>query len=101
MDKADHAEFLAYVQAYVTANPGCGAFVSEFVAKGIENARKADMDRALDMECALSIALARRFKAGDGIILDKLKKWEGNSCLNWSSTIEAIESRLGGSNGQS
>ena len=34
-----HLSFLLAVEEYITNNPECGAYVSQFVAKGIEKAR--------------------------------------------------------------
>ena len=86
-----HIEFYSYVQSYIEKYPECGAYVSNYVAKGIELARQSDMQRACDMETALSIALAKRFKQTDAIILDKLQKWEGKTAINFTSTIEKLK----------
>jgi hypothetical protein len=87
----EHYQFYLYVQSYIEKNPECGAYVSDFVAKGIEKARKQANERAADMEVALSIALARRFKNGNEVILSKLEKWNSRSSLKWNSTIEILK----------
>jgi hypothetical protein len=86
----EHYEFYLYVQSYIEKNPECGAYVSDFVAKGIEKARKQANERAADMEVALSVALAKRFKNGNEVILSKLEKWNPRSSLKWDSTIELL-----------
>lgn len=86
----EHYEFYSYVQNYIEKNPECGAYVSDFVAKGLEKARNQANERAADMEAALSVALAKRFKNGNEVILSKLEKWEGKTALNWSSTTEKL-----------
>jgi hypothetical protein len=87
----EHYEFYLYVQTYIEKNPECGAYVSDFVAKGIEKARKQANERAADMEVALSIALAKRFKNGNEVILSKLEKWNSKASLRWDSTIELLK----------
>ena len=43
----EHYEFYLYVQSYIEKNPECGAYMSDFVAKGIEKARKQANERAV------------------------------------------------------
>ena len=86
----EHYEFYLYIQSYIEKNPECGAYVSDFVAKGIEKARKQANERAADMEAALSVALAKRFKNGNEVILSKLEKWNTKASLRWDSTIELL-----------
>ena len=42
------------------------------------------------MEVALSVALAKRFKNGNEVILSKLEKWNPKASLRWDSTIELL-----------
>ena len=86
----EHYEFYLYVQSYIEKNPECGAYVSDFVAKGIEKARKQANERAADMEVALSVALAKRFKNSNDVILSKLEKWNSKASLRWDDTIELL-----------
>ena len=86
----EHYEFYLYVQSYIEKNPECGAYVSDFVAKGIEKARKQANERAADMEVALSVALAKRFKNCNDVILSKLEKWNSKASLRWDDTIELL-----------
>jgi len=86
----EHHEFYLYVQSYIEKNPECGAYVSDFVAKGIEKARKQANERAADMEVALAVALAKRLKNGDDVILSKLEKWNSKASLRWDGTIELL-----------
>ena len=41
--KQEHQEFLRYVQKYVTDNPEVAAYISNFVAEGINESRKEEM----------------------------------------------------------
>jgi len=86
----EHYEFYLYVQSYIEKNPECGAYVSDFVAKGIEKARKQANERAADMEVALCVALAKRFKNSNDVILSKLEKWNSKASLRWDDTIELL-----------
>jgi len=86
----EHSEFYWYVQSYIEKNPECGAYVSDYVAKGIEKSRLEAMQRAADMETALTVALAKKFKKPNELILSKLEKWQGKSALNWTATIESL-----------
>jgi len=86
----EHSEFYLYVRSYIEKHPECGAYVSSYVAEGIERARQSDMQRACDMESALLVAL-NRHKETDFIILDKLQKWEGRTAINFASTIEELK----------
>ena len=89
----EHESFLYGVMKYVKDNPEVGAYVSDYVAAGIEEARKQALERAADMEVALSVAIANRFKNREALILDKLNKWNGKSSLRWDSVIEMLEGK--------
>lgn len=88
MDK--HWDFLRYVRDYVRENPTVASHVTEFVAAGLQDGLDKAYERAADMEVALVCALSKRNKDMDGLILDKLKKWEGKTACNWSSTIHKL-----------
>ena len=95
-----HLSFLLAVEKYITDNPECGAYVSQFVANGIEKARVEIAQRCTDFESALLMVLNR----GSGrhsipknqYILEKLEKWKGKSSLNWESAIEDLEAKVRG-----
>lgn len=87
--------FLATVQQSVTAHPEVGAHVSDFVARGIEDARREALHRATDMEAALAMVLAKRHSTGERFVLEVLHKWRGKSALKWDGTIESLEARMG------
>ena len=89
----DHSAFLAVVRQYVKENTEVAAYVSDFVAQGIAAAHSDAMQRAADMEAALAVAIAARYKGRDELILSKLNKWKDKSALNWQSTIEMLEKR--------
>lgn len=89
----EHAEFYYYVQSYIEKHPECGAYVNDFVAKGIEKSRVEAMQRAADMEVALTVALAKKFRKPNELILSKIEKWQGKSALNWTSTIEQLKAQ--------
>ena len=87
----DHTQFLSHVREYVTKNPDVAAFISDHVAFGINESRKQTLERAADMEVALSVAIAARYKGRDNLILSKLEKWNGRSALRWDDTIEMLK----------
>ena len=87
-----HQAFLRNVRAYIEANPDAAAYVSDYVARGIQASRMSVMERAADMEVALSVAIAKRWKGRESLILSKLKKWNGKSSLPWDDEIKALES---------
>lgn len=93
MNIGEHAQFLHYVQQYVTESPEVAAYINDHVAQGIENARKDAMFRAADMETALAVAIAKRYSGREELILQKLKKWNGKSALRWDDTIALLEGK--------
>lgn len=91
--KREHMEFLNYVAMYVKEYPGVSAYVSDYVAQGVNESRIEALNRAADMEVALSVAIAKRYKCRDELILSKLKKWENKSAIKWESTIKMLEEK--------
>lgn len=91
--KIAHANFLHSVERYVSTNPEVAAYVSDFVARGLDAARKEAMYRAADMETALSVAIAKRYNGREELILQKLQKWNGASALRWDDTIAMLEGK--------
>lgn len=89
-----HSEFLRYVFAYVKENPEVAAYVSDYVSAGITEARKEDLQRAADMEVVAALAIQKRYKDTDSIILDKLQRWSGKTSLKWDSTLELLEKQI-------
>jgi hypothetical protein len=87
----DHSAFLAGIESYIRKHPEAAAYVQDSVAKGITASLQRTLERAADMEVALAIALARRYKNSDDIILSKLEKWHDRSAVNWTSTIEKLK----------
>ncbi len=87
----NHSAFLSYVQNYVKDNPDVSPYVSDHVARGLNSYLLDVMERATDMEVALSACIAQRFKGRNDFILSKLKKWNGRSALQWDGTIEMME----------
>ena len=80
-------QFLSLVAEYVKRDPESAAYVAEAARQGVSNALNEANARACDMETALAVALARRYKGADALIHDKLKKWDGRTALNWSHVL--------------
>lgn len=93
MSNKDHSRFLIGVQAYIEENPEAAGQISEYVTMGLQEAIKRDRERAADMEIALSVAIAQRWKNREDLIVSKLKKWVGKSSVPWESTIELLEKK--------
>lgn len=89
-----HMAFLQQVQDYVEKHPEVGAYVSDFVARGIEASRMDALHRAADMEVALTVAIAKRWPGRETLILSKLKKWNGRSSIPWDDTISMLEGKM-------
>jgi len=89
----DHTQFLSYVSNYVRQNPEIAAKVTDFVQHGLNQALNETRERAIDMEVALVAVTAKRFKGADGLLLSKLKKWEGRTSVNWESLIAELETK--------
>lgn len=84
-------QFLALVAHYVETDPAAAAFIPNAVASGLDASRKQTLERAADMEVALSVALAKRYKGREALILSKLQKWRRAGALCWDETIKRLE----------
>jgi len=89
-----HCEFLRYVQQYITEKPEAAAYVSEYVAKGIYASRQSALERAADMEAALSVMIAKRYQGREEFVLSKLRKWNGASSLRWDDIISMLGGKV-------
>lgn len=88
-------EFLEYVQKYVQSNPAVGAYVSDFVARGIDAGRKQALERAADMEAALAMSLMNRFpQTNMDFVLKTLRKWDKRSSLEMEHLIAVLETEI-------
>ena len=79
----DRSEFLQLVKVYIEKDPEAAAHVADCVQEGIRSALSGALERAADMEVALAVLAANRYKGKDEIVLSKLKKWEGQTSLGW------------------
>jgi hypothetical protein len=86
-------QFLTLVRDYIKSDPEAAAYVSDNVAAGLNESRKEAMERAADMEVALSVMIAQRYKGREALVLGKLRKWNGKSSLRWDETINDLASR--------
>lgn len=87
----DQEQFLSTVRDYIVKNPEVAAYIFDFVAEGLIESRREILERAADMEVALSVAISSRYKGRADLILSKLKKWRGRSSLVWDETIAMLE----------
>lgn len=84
-------QFLQLVSAYIKTDPEAAAFIPNAVAAGLSASRQSALERAADMEVALSVALAKRYKGREALILSKLHKWRRAGALCWDETIKRLE----------
>lgn len=90
----NNSEFLIFVEKYVSKNPEVGAYVSDYVAKGINISRLESIERAADMEVALLFCIDKKLKNKNLVILEKLLKWQGKTSLIWNETILKLKKEL-------
>ena len=83
--QSERDRFLQFVADYVAADPEAAPMVVQAASAGVAEALREALQRAADMETALAVAMAKRYKGADALIHDKLKKWEGKTALNWSA----------------
>lgn len=88
-------QFLEFVRSYVKSDPAAAAFIQTSVASGINDSRMEAMDRAADMEAALAVMIAKRYKGRETLVLDKLVKWNGKSALRWDDAISDLQAMKG------
>lgn len=86
--------FLEQIEKYVKDRPHVGAYVSGYVAKGIDKSRVEALERAADMETALSLMMSTRFKTHIPFVLEKLERWNGKSSLEWKTIIKGLRDKL-------
>ena len=86
-------QFLELVESYIKSDPEAAAYVSDYVAQGLNASRKEALERAADMEVALSVMIAQRYKGRGALVLEKLRKWNGKSALRWDDTINDLAAR--------
>lgn len=84
------AQFLELVENYIKRDPEAAAYVSDYVAKGLNASRKEVLERAADMEVALSVMIAQRYKGRETLVLGTLRKWNGKSALRWDDAINDL-----------
>ena len=84
----DRNQFLRVVRDYTASDPEAAPYIAEAASAGIGDALREAAHRAADMETALAVALARRYKGADALIHDKLRKWEGKTALAWSHVLQ-------------
>lgn len=86
-------QFLSMVRDYIKSDPEAAAYVADHVAHGLNASRKEALERAADMEVALSVMIAQRYKGRETLVLEKLRKWNGKSALRWDDTINELAAK--------
>ena len=83
MIEMERERFLYSVKMYIQKDPEAAAYVSDSVAAGLQHTLKEAREHAADMEVALSVLAAHRYKGKDALVKSKLNKWKGKTFLNW------------------
>ncbi len=79
----DRGQFFEYVRRYIEKDPEAAAHVADYVQAGLRAKLQQTMERAADMEVALSVLATKRYKGADALVRSKLQKWEGKTSLRW------------------
>lgn len=87
-------QFLELVRSYIKQDPEVSAYISDHIAIALRESRREVLERAADMEVALSVMIASRYKGREKLVLDKLRKWNGKSALRWDDTITQLETKV-------
>lgn len=82
-DEMERAQFFDYVRQYIEKDPDAAAHVAGYAQAGLRAKLQQTMERAADMEVALSVLATKRYKGADALVKQKLEKWEGKTALRW------------------
>ena len=93
MKEPEESELLDHVYEMCRNDPATLARVIHAAVKGVED--KIGQVRALnaDLECLAALAMAKRMKDSDAMILKKLRHINGRSHLRWDNEIERMGKR--------
>jgi len=83
----DREQFLQAVREYTARDPESAPYITAAASSGVGDALRDARHRAADMETALAVALARKYKGADALIHEKLRKWEGKTALAWDHVL--------------
>ena len=91
----DREAFLRDVQSNVANHPEIVPDLTAAARQGLMERMQRDQMRALDMETIALLALSRlpkgKLQAQDRtLILDRLRRWEGQTCFTWNHDLERL-----------
>jgi len=89
-DYNERANFLRYVREYVEKDPEVVPYITEHVQAGLKSALDKLHQQCSDMEAALVFVLMK-FKNGEELAIEKIKKWKGKTYQNWESFLNEKE----------
>lgn len=87
----ERAAFLEGVRRYIEKDPEAAAHVADYVQAGLRAKLQQTLERAADMEVALSALATKRYKGADALVRSKLQKWEGKTSLRWDWLTHNVE----------
>jgi hypothetical protein len=86
-------QFLANVEDYCRKNPEIIPNLITTLTLSIRTRLTEEKEKRLSAECALAIALCRKGKTTDGMLLGKLKELQGYSSLDFQRNIDELEEK--------
>ena len=86
-------KFLAEVEDYCRKKPEIIPSLITTLTLSIRTRLTEENEKRLSAECALAIALCRRGKTTDGMLLGKLKELQGYSSLDFQRNIDELEEK--------
>lgn len=84
MNNQEKDLLLKTIVSEVKNDPEFAALIPAAIQKGLRDAFVEANERACDMEVALAVAVAPRYKGKDEIVKGKLNKWKGKTSLDWN-----------------
>ena len=90
MSEMDEQTFLQFVYCYVRENPGVAVALQAYAREAIEEALRNARAQIADTEAAFVLHLGRSKPKPAAI--EKLRKWDGRTALNWRKYFEKPQS---------
>jgi len=86
----DHFAFIRGVTEYVKRNPDVVSGVYAAIQAGVLASLDEANSRAIAMEIVAMMAVQRKTKHGQELIVQKLKSLNGKTAMNWDSIINEL-----------
>lgn len=93
MKYEDKLVLISSIKMAILDDPSIVGDIANIMTVALQDYARMQSERAGDMEVALSVAIASRFKNRESLILSKLQKWNGKAALRWDDVIQMLESK--------